>query len=84
MPTRRARVMLTQQCDIRVRSGDLINLNRSTVMGKQPPKSSGKRPRRPGKPGEILIFRRFRTTKDGRVLDARNYGLKAWPIWVKA
>jgi len=53
-------------------------------MGKQPPKSSGKRPRRPGKPGEILIFRRFRTTKDGRVLDARNYGLKAWPIWVKA
>lgn len=29
-----------------------------------------------------LIFRRFRRTRDGRVLDAHKYGLKAWPIRV--
>ena len=35
-------------------------------------------------PGEQVIFRRYRRTKDGRVLDARKYGLKAWPIRVPA
>jgi hypothetical protein len=29
-----------------------------------------------------LIFRRYRTLPDGTVLDARKYGLKAWPLWV--
>lgn len=27
-----------------------------------------------------LIFRRYRVTRDGQVLDARDYGYKAWPI----
>lgn len=27
-----------------------------------------------------VIFRRYRRTKDGRVLDAWAYGLRAWPI----
>lgn len=27
-----------------------------------------------------VIFRRFRTLKNGKVLDAHEYGLKAWPI----
>ncbi len=31
--------------------------------------------------GEI-IFRRYRTDKNGKVLDAYHYGLKAWPIRV--
>ena len=30
-----------------------------------------------------LIFRRYRTDpRTGRVLDARHYGLRAWPIWI--
>jgi hypothetical protein len=29
-----------------------------------------------------VIFRRFRTLPNGQVLDARKYGLKAWPIRV--
>jgi hypothetical protein len=33
--------------------------------------------------GYHLIFRRYRRLKSGRVLDAYNYGLRAWPIWVK-
>jgi len=33
--------------------------------------------------GLILIFRRYKKMKDGSVLDAYNYGLKAWPMWVK-
>jgi hypothetical protein len=32
--------------------------------------------------GYVLIFRRYRTTASGEVLDARAYGLKAWPILV--
>jgi len=31
-------------------------------------------------PGEIVIFRRFRRSRGGRVLDAWQYGLKGWPI----
>jgi len=34
--------------------------------------------------GLRLIFRRFRTLKDGRILDAYDYGLRAWPMWVKS
>jgi hypothetical protein len=30
----------------------------------------------------VVIFRRFRKTKDGKVLDAFKYGLRAWPIRV--
>lgn len=30
----------------------------------------------------LLIFRRFRRTKSGALLDARKYGLQAWPIKV--
>lgn len=32
---------------------------------------------------EPIIFRRYIRTKDGRVLDAREYGRKAWPIRVR-
>jgi len=36
-----------------------------------------------GHPGKRLIFRRYRRDpRTGRVLDARDYGLKAWPMWV--
>ncbi len=31
----------------------------------------------------VVIFRRYRRTRDGRVLDARKYGLRAWPIRVR-
>jgi hypothetical protein len=30
-----------------------------------------------------VVFRRFRRTRDGKVLDAWQYGLKAWPIRVR-
>ncbi len=33
--------------------------------------------------GLILIFRRYKKMKDGSVLDANDYGLRAWPMWVK-
>ena len=35
-----------------------------------------------GKPlnDTVLLFRRFRRMKDGRVLDAHAYGHKAWPM----
>lgn len=29
-----------------------------------------------------VIFRRFRRTKSGKLLDAQAFGLKAWPIKV--
>lgn len=32
----------------------------------------------------VYIYRRFRRTKSGKVLDARAYGLAAWPIKVRA
>lgn len=32
--------------------------------------------------GRKLIFRPWRRMPDGSILWARNYGLKAWPIWV--
>jgi len=30
-----------------------------------------------------IVYRRFRRTRDGRVLDARHYGIKAWPIRIR-
>lgn len=30
-----------------------------------------------------IIFRRFRRTKSGKVLDAHAYGMKGWPIKVR-
>lgn len=35
------------------------------------------------RPGYKLIFRPYRKDKDGKVIWAKAYGLKAWPIWVK-
>ncbi|WP_353192086.1 hypothetical protein [Pandoraea pnomenusa] len=29
-----------------------------------------------------IVFRRFRRTKSGALLDARKFGIKAWPIKV--
>lgn len=29
-----------------------------------------------------LIFRPYRTLPDGRIIWAKNYGKKAWPIYV--
>jgi len=34
-------------------------------------------------PGEIVIFRRFRRGRNGKVYDAWKYGVKAWPIRIK-
>ncbi len=33
--------------------------------------------------GYVLIFRRYRRTRNGKVLDARKYGFRAWPIRVR-
>lgn len=30
----------------------------------------------------VVIFRRFRRTKSGALLDARKFGISAWPIKV--
>ena len=30
-----------------------------------------------------LIFRRYRTLPNGTVLDARKFGLRAWPLRVR-
>lgn len=29
-----------------------------------------------------LIFRPYKRDKDGKIMYARAYGYKAWPIWV--
>lgn len=39
--------------------------------------------RKPSKPHRQVIFRRYRTLADGTVLDARDYGFKAWPMHLK-
>ncbi|RQS27966.1 hypothetical protein DIE03_19880 [Burkholderia sp. Bp8992] len=31
----------------------------------------------------VIIFRRFRRTKSGAMLDARKFGIAAWPIKVR-
>jgi len=36
----------------------------------------------PSTPRKRVIFRRYRKLKNGRVLDAHAYGLKAWPIYL--
>ena len=35
------------------------------------------------RPGYKLIFRPYIRFKNGKVIYARNYGLRAFPIWVK-
>ena len=35
------------------------------------------------KKGRVLRFRRYRRLRNGKVLDAHDYGLKAWPMWFK-
>lgn len=32
--------------------------------------------------GKVLIFRPYRKLKDGRIIYARNYGFKVFPMWV--
>ena len=32
--------------------------------------------------GKICIFRPYRKLSDGRIIYARNYGIKAFPMWV--
>lgn len=34
--------------------------------------------------GIKLIFRPWRTTRTGKVLWAKHYGIRAWPMYVKA
>jgi hypothetical protein len=34
--------------------------------------------------GYMLIFRTSITTRSGKRIHARSYGLKAFPIWIKA
>ena len=43
----------------------------------------GRKPSKGRKQPGAVIFRRFRTTSSGKVLDAHDYGLRAWPIRVK-
>lgn len=35
-----------------------------------------------GPKGKKLIFRPYKTLPDGTKLWAKDYGYKAWPIWV--
>ncbi|MGY4294619.1 hypothetical protein ACVWXN_002714 [Bradyrhizobium sp. i1.4.4] len=37
----------------------------------------------PGKQPRNVIFRRYRKLPNGTVLDAHDYGLKAWPLYFK-
>ena len=35
------------------------------------------------KDGKVLVWSRYRRDpRTGRILDARKYGYKAWPMWV--
>lgn len=34
--------------------------------------------------GMKLVFRPWRRTKDGKILWAKQYGLRAWPMLVRA
>lgn len=55
-------------------------------MGKTPKRGkrqpTGKKKLTQARPGYTIIFRRYRTV-NGKVLDAYNYGFRAWPIEVK-
>ena len=44
----------------------------------------GTSPRQPLLPGFGLIFRASRTVRGGRVLQARDYGYRGWPmvVWI--
>ena len=42
----------------------------------------GAKPTRPRRDRRVLIFRPYYTTKDGRRVYAKWYGLKSWPLWV--
>jgi len=48
-------------------------------MKNRKPKRTHQKPRA----GYRLIFRRYRTDKSGKRLDAHAYGKKAWPMWVR-
>jgi len=37
----------------------------------------------PAQSGNV-IFRRYRRTRNGKVLDAHEYGIEAWPIRIRA
>jgi hypothetical protein len=37
----------------------------------------------PPKPRGGVIFRRYRKVRGGRILDAHDYGYKAWPISIR-
>lgn len=50
--------------------------------GDRPKKKSGNKTSSPG-PGYRHIFCRFITLKNGKKLDAHQYGRKAWSFWVK-
>lgn len=50
----------------------MIQPKRGGQNGKPAPKRQG-----------AVLFRRYITLKNGRVLDAHDYGLKAWPISFK-
>lgn len=36
-----------------------------------------------GRPGHRVIFRPWRTRPDGTRQYAKDYGYKAWPMWIK-
>lgn len=41
-------------------------------------------PKNEGNTGEVtVIFRRFRRDKSGKLLDAWQHGIRAWPIKVR-
>jgi hypothetical protein len=33
--------------------------------------------------GARVIYRRYRKVRGGKILDARDYGYEAWPIFIK-
>jgi hypothetical protein len=52
---------------------------RNTRRGKETTMVKVKTPKKLGN----VIFRRYRKLPDGTVLDAYEYGLKAWPMYLK-
>ena len=53
-------------------------------MSTKPSNGAGSPKKKPAskRRAKTLIFRRYRTTKSGKVLDAHDYGYKAWPLYV--
>lgn len=62
---------------------DLWPVRKVFFMTQGPKKGSQNGKKKAPRPGTHVIFRRYRTTKDGKVLDAYDYGLKAWPLHFK-